>query len=222
MKLVTFKNPALTMIGVVLCLFMLMSSSVSLGANQGTAITPDELVAELKPKLALNDQQVKDLTAALAVLSKKLDGLIAKQEAAGEKDDPNEFISGIKQAQSDYQEQLKKILTSAQLGSYNTLREQVIMDAMKNLAEIRLLDIQPQVKFSDDQLNKLVPVVAESMRGFMKIAWEYAGKRLRLGEKIRVARDLKKIQSDAQKQVQQILTPDQLKTWEAIKKQQQS
>ncbi|HEY5140634.1 MAG TPA: hypothetical protein VIJ25_15165, partial [Methylococcales bacterium] len=198
MKLVTLKNPALAMIGVVLGLFMLLSSSVSLGANEGTAITPDEIVAELKPKLGLNDQQIKDLTASLTELSKKLDGLIAKQAAATEGGDPNEFISGIKQAQADYQKELKKILTSAQLQSYNALREQVIMDAMKNLAEIRLLDIQPQVKFSDDQMNKLVPVVAESMRSFMKIAWEYAGKRLRLGEKIRVARDLKKIQSDAQ------------------------
>jgi len=66
-----------------------------------------------------------------------------------------------------------------------------------------------------------VPVMGESMRGFMKIAWEHAGKRLRLGQKIRVGRDLKRIQSKAQKQVQQILTGDQYTKWEELKKQQQ-
>lgn len=74
------------------------------------------------------------------------------------------------------------------------------MDMMKDLAEIKLLDIQPKIGFSDDQLEKLVPVMAESMRGFIKIAWENAGKHLRFRQKIKIAKKLKHIQSDAQKQ----------------------
>jgi len=221
MKFLTFKKPALTMISIVLFLLMLLISSASFSANEGPDIAPDELVAELKTKLKLDEQQTKDLTAALQELAKKLDGLITKREAAGEEDDPHEFINGVKQAQADYQEKLKKILTSSQLDSYNALREKAIMDMMKDLAEIKLLDIQPKVGFSDDQLQKLVPVIAESMRGLIKIAWAHAGKRLRLGQKIRVARDLKRIQSKAQKQVQEILTGEQYKKWEEIKKQQQ-
>ncbi len=64
--------------------------------------------------------------------------------------------------------------------------------------------------------------MAESMRGFMKIAWEYAGKHLRLRQKIKVAKSLKKIQSNAQQQVQQILTGEQYQKWEELKKQQQA
>lgn len=95
------------------------------------------------------------------------------------------------------------------------------MDMMKDLAEIKLLDIQLKVGFSDEQLEKLVPVLATSMRGFMKIAWENAGKHLRLRHKIKIAKKLKHIQSDAQKQVQQILTGEQYQKWEELKKQQQ-
>ena len=184
--------------------------------------SPDDIVAELKPKLDLNDQQVKDLTAALGELGKTLHALIEKQDAAKEEEgDPNEFIKGVKQAQSDYQKKLKGILDDKQLQTYNELREKAIMDMMKDLAEIKLLDIQPHVGFSDEQLQKLIPVMAESMRSFMKIAWEHAGKHLRLGQKIRVARDLKRIQNKSQKQVQQILTGDQYQKWEEVKEQQQ-
>ena len=221
MKYLSVIKPSSTILGVVLFLLAMLSSPVSFGAGAMEDFAPDEIVAELKTKLNLNDQQVKDLTAALSELGKNLNTLITKHEAAKEEDDPNEFINSVKQAQADYQKKLKGILTDKQLESYNALREAAIMDMMKDLAEIKLLDIQPHVNFSDEQLEKLVPVVAESMRGFIKIAWENAGKHLRLRKKIKVAKSLKKIQSNAQKQVQQILTGEQYQKWEDFKKQQQ-
>ena len=222
MKLLAIKKPTMTMTAIVLFLFLLLSSSVTFSANEGPDITPDEIVAELKAKLKLNDQQAKDIAGALNELAKQLDALIAKREAAGEEDDPHEFINGVKDAQKDYQNKLKKILTSSQLESYNALREKVIMDAMKDLAAIKLMDIQDQVGFSDDQLDKLTPVLAESMRGLIKIAWKYAGeRRIRLGQKIRIARQLKEIQHKSEREVKKILTEDQYKQWEEIKKQAQ-
>ena len=60
------------------------------------------------------------------------------------------------------------------------------------------------------------------MRGLIKIAWKYAGeRRIRLGQKIRIARELKEIQHKSEGEVKQILTSDQYKKWEAYKKQQQ-
>lgn len=221
MKCLSCKKPAFSLVGVILFLLFMLSGPASLAAGVMDDFSPDDIVAELKPKLDLNDQQVKDLTAALGELGKTLHALIEKQEAAGEEGDPNEFIKSVKQAQSDYQNKLKGILSDKQLQTYNELREAAIMDMMKDLAEIKLLDIQLKIGFSDQQLEKLVPVMATSMRGFIKIAWEYAGKHLRLGQKIKVAKKLKHIQNDAQKQVQQILTGDQYQKWEALKKQQQ-
>jgi hypothetical protein len=106
--------------------------------------------------------------------------------------------------------------------SYDALREKVIMEALDNLAAIKLMDIQDQIGFSDEQLNKLTPVLGEDMRGFIKIAWKYAGEsRIRVLEKIKIARELKEIQHKSEGKVKQILTPDQYKKWEAYKKQQQ-
>ena len=182
--------------------------------------TPDvsDVVTKLKAKLNLNDQQVKEVSSALTKFATTLETLTDNQKSAHEDDDPHDFIKAVKEAQENYQEQLKKILTSAQMQSYEALKQKVIMDALDNLAAIKLMDLQDKVGFSDDQLKKLTPVLGESMGGLIKIAWKYAGeRRIRLGQKIRIARELKEIQHKSEGEVKQILTPDQYKKWEDIK-----
>lgn len=222
MKQLSIIKQASSLASVIVFLLAMLISPVSIAADAMADFAPDEIVAELKPRLALNDQQAENLTAVLGELGKTFAALIAKQEAVGEEDDPMEFIKDVKQAQTDYQKKLKGILNDKQLQTYSELRDVTIIDMMKDLAEIKLLDIQPKIGFSDEQLEKLVPVMGESMRGFMKIAWEHTGKRLRLRQKIKVAKSLKKIQSNAQQQVQLILTDEQSKKWEELKKQQQA
>jgi hypothetical protein len=220
MKNLIFIKSISTIFGTLLFLLSILVSPVSFAAGAIDDFSPDDIVAELKPKLELNDQQVKDLTAALGELGKTLHALIEKEEANKE-EHSDDFIKGVKQAQDDYQKKLKGILNDKQQQTYNELREAAIMDMMKDLAEIKLLDIQPKIGFSDEQLQKLVPVLAENMRGLIKVAWENAGKHLRFRQKIKLAKKLKHMQSDAQKQVQQILTGEQYQKWEELKKQQQ-
>ena len=117
--------------GSLILLAMLFVSPVyAAGAMDDFA--PGEIVAELKPELDLNDKQVKDMTAALGELGKTLHALIEKEEANKE-EDPNEFIQGVKKAQTDYQGKVKGILTDKQLEDYNAIREAAIMDMMKDL-----------------------------------------------------------------------------------------
>ena len=222
MKLLSTKNAAVILISLVLLLVFGLGSTVSFAAKKDAEVSVGDVVTTLKTKLNLNDQQVKELTTALTDLSNRLNTLVNKQEGAEEDNDPHEFIKGVKEAQADYQKKLKTILTDSQMKSYDALKEQVIMDALDNLAAIKLMDVQDQIGFSDEQLNKLTPVLGEDMRGLIKVAWKYAGKsRIRLLEKIKIARELKEIQHKSERKVKQILTPDQYKKWETYKKQQQ-
>ena len=222
MKVFSTNKPSVIVISLVLLLIFNLSDSVSFAAKKGVEVSVGDVVTALKTKLNLNDQQVKEVTAALTDLSNRLNTLVNNQEGAEEDNDPHEFINGVKEAQSDYQKKLKAILTDSQMQSYAALKEQVIMDALDNLAAIKLMDIQDQIGFSDEQLKKLTPVLGESMRGLIKIAWKYAGeRRIRLGEKIRIARELKEIQHKSEREVKQILTSDQYEKWETYKKQQQ-
>ena len=222
MKVFTKNREAVTLFSLVLLVVFSLSSSVSFASKKDADISVGDVVTTLKAKLNLNDQQVTEVSAALTDLTDRLNTLVNNQEGAEEDSDPHEFINGVKEAQSDYQKRLKAILTDSQMQSYAALKEQVIMDALDNLAAIKLMDIQDQIGFSDEQLKKLTPVLGESMRGLIKIAWKYAGeRRIRLGEKIRIARELKEIQHKSEREVKQILTPDQYKKWETYKKQQQ-
>jgi hypothetical protein len=220
MKVLNFNRPAVRLI--TLMMFLFLGSSVSLAANKDADISVGDVVTKLKTKLDLNAQQEKDVTAALTEFSSTLNTLVNNQEGAEEEGDPHEFIDGVKKAQADYQDKLKKTLTSSQMQSYDALREQVIMDALDDVAAIKLMDIQDQIGFSDDQLKKLTPVLGESMRGLIKIAWKYADEsHIRIGQKIRIARELKEIQHKSEREVKQILTSDQYSKWEAYKKEQQ-
>jgi hypothetical protein len=206
MKVFSTNKPSVIVISLVLLLIFNLSASVCFAAKKSADISVGDVVTKLKTKLNLNDQQVKELTTALTDLSNRLNTLVNKQEGAEEDNDPHEFINGVKEAQADYQKKLKTILTDSQMKSYDALKEQVIMDALDNLAAIKLMDVQDQI----------------DMRGLIKIAWKYAGEsRIRLLEKIRIARELKEIQHKSEGKVKQILTPDQYKKWETYKKQQQ-
>jgi hypothetical protein len=118
----------------------MLISPVSFAEGAMDDFSPDEIVAELKPKLDLDAQQVRKLAAALGEPGKSLHALIEKQDAAREEDDPNEFINGVEQAQADHQKKLEGILNDKELQTYNELGEEAIMDMMKELAEIKLLD----------------------------------------------------------------------------------
>jgi len=219
MQFISVKPVLSSLFGAVLLAFTLLTGPVAVAAAADNAANIDEVVAEIKTKLSLSDQQTSELKSALTDFTNQLQALVTKREQAADDEPPDEFIDGVKHAQAEYQGKLKTILSSSQLQSYNELREKVIMEAMTDLAQIRLYDLQPKVHFSDQQLTQLTPVLADSMRGFIKIAWQYAGKRLRLMQKLRVARDLKEIQSKAEQQVQKILTPEQYKTWQQVKQQ---
>jgi hypothetical protein len=49
---------------------------------------------------------------------------------------PANLLQGVKQAQANDQKKLKAIITDKQLASFNALRESIIMDMMKDLAEL--------------------------------------------------------------------------------------
>ena len=222
MKVFTTNREAVTLFSLTLLVVFSLSSSVSFASKKDGDISVGDVVTTLKAKLNLNDQQVTEVSAALTDLTDRLNTLVNNQEGAEEDSDPHEFINGVKEAQTDYQKKLKAILTDSQMQSYAALKEQVIMDALDNLAAIKLMDIQDQIGFSDEQLKNLTPILGESMRGLIKIAWKYAGeRRIRLGEKIRIARELKEIQHKSEREVKQILTSDQYEKWETYKKQQQ-
>ena len=55
------------------------------------------------------------------------------------------------------------------------------------------------------------------MRGVLGVLFEYGDKTMNTRTKLKIAKKLKKIKGDTEKQVSEILSPEQLASWQAMK-----
>jgi len=177
----------------------------------------DDTLAMLSKELKLSDEQTSKLGPAIQKFADTVDGLKADQEK--EDAEPNELIQGVKKAEEELNGELKEIFTPDQFTQFNAMKEKAIKGMFNDLAEIQLIDLQPKVGFSDDQLTQLVPILGDGLYQVVTIAWENAGKHLRIGQKIKLAKKLKHIQKESRDAVSKVLTPEQLQTWDKMKEQ---
>ena len=196
-------------------LFTALLLLVGLGPVNAQELDFALVVSKLSEKLELEEAQSKKLGSSIEAYMKQLDALFAEQE--GKDADPSLLIEGVKDAQASFESSLASFMTKDQFNQYQDLKEQAIKTMLGDLAAIQLMEAQSKTTITDDQITVLAPVLGETFYGIMQIAWENAGKKLRAGQKIGVARKLKSIQGDLQKGLEQVLTPEQHQAWEAHK-----
>jgi hypothetical protein len=210
MKLV--RNILTRLPSMAIALFLL--STVFASAHAGEADFA-EAVGELSAKLELDEGQSQKLAKSIEAYMTKLDALFAEQE--GEDADPAKLINGVRDAQAGYEKELASFMSKEQFENYLKLKEQAIKGMLSDLAEIQLLEAQSKTSITDEQIVELAPVMGNAFYGILNIAFENAGKNLRPGQKIGVAKKLKSIQSKTQQELQRVLTAEQLQAWEAHK-----
>ena len=198
----------------VLCFIgiIMIGIGVSITTDSIASTDSDDIVELLAHELKLDDQQKQNLNTEMERYANQLNQLIEDQEA--EDADPDALIKGVKQAQDGHNQELEKIFTKEQVQQYNALKEKVIKGMFNDLAEIKLMDIQPKTSISDEQVTELVPILGNSMYSIIKIAWENAGKTLRAPQKIKLAKEMKRIQADTRAGIEKLLTPEQLNAWD--------
>jgi len=179
----------------------------------------NDVAAFVAQELKLDEQQTKQMSAAMDKFGAQLEKLFAEQE--GKDADPEKLIAGVKQAQDAHNKELQNILSKDQYKAYEALKEKAIKGIFTDLAEIQLMEIQPKTSLSNEQVTKLAPVLADSKYRLIKIAWENAGKNLRPRQKMQVGNQLKSVQRDARAGVEKVLTPEQLQAWDKYMAEQQ-
>lgn len=203
-----------------LFLFMFFSGTIFITAldTWGSEDSSDTM-AMLSKELKLSPEQTKQMGAEIDKFATTVDQLKTDQEKEGA--EPDALIKGAKKAQEEYVKAIKKILTPEQYSQYNILKEKTLKGMFRDLAEIQLMDIQSKIGITDDQVTKMVPIMGDSLYQVVTLAWEHAGKRLRLPQKVRLAKKLKHIQKEARDATSKVLTPEQLQAWDKYKEQQQ-
>ena len=176
----------------------------------------EDIVSELQEELQLNDDQAEQLSAALVNYSQELNTELAKHEDA-EEPDTKAMIGDIKKAQDNYRYELADILTDEQYDAYLNYVDKVMKEMFGDIAEIKLMDLQPVLDLSDKQITQLNPVLGEGMLGIVKVVFEYGDKKMNKRTQIKMGKKLKKIQSNTDAGVKEILTPEQYEKYQEYK-----
>ena len=181
----------------------------------------EEVMANLQESLDLSDKQVTQVQNLLVQYRAKLDGVLLKYEDE-EEPDVGKMIGEIRDVRDGYRKDLQGILSKDQYNKYIGLIDSVLQGMFNDLAEIRLMDVQPQIDLTDGQLESLVPIVGKSLLSTVRLLFENAGTRLSVPKKISIAKNLKKIEKEKRAGMENILTPDQLAAYDKYKEEQKA
>jgi len=190
------------------------------GPHAGSAFAQDddtaEILAEVQKKLELSDEQTQQVGAAMGKYAKELEATLAKHENA-EEPDGAAMIGDVKKVRDEYRKELQKILSKEQYEGYLAMVEAILLEMMSDVAEIRLMDIQPKCTLTDEQVAQLAPIMGKGMFDMVRLLFENADKKLTAPKKIKLGKAVKSIQSDMDKQINAVLTEEQQKAYAAYK-----
>lgn len=181
----------------------------------------DDIMEELKVPLELTEEQEPQVAELLGKYATDLNAMMAKNEES-EDTDPKVLIGDFKSVQDSYQTGLKKVLSKDQYKKYEELVKGIMLEMFTDIAEIKLIDLQEPLNMTDEQLEKLSPVMGESLMGVVKVVIEYGDKKMNKRTKIKIGKSLKKIKSKTDTETAKILTPEQIEIWNRIKEENKS
>jgi Spy/CpxP family protein refolding chaperone len=197
-----------------------MAIAAVAGGLAGPAVAqdgdPEEILAELQTQLKLSDEQTQQVGAAMGKMSKELESTLAKHENA-EEPDAAAMIGDVKKVRDDYRKELQKILSKEQYEGYLAMVDAVMTEMMTDVAEIRLMDIQPKCTLTDEQVEQLAPIMGKGMLDMVRLLFENADKKLTMPKKVKLGKAVKSIQSDMDKQINAVLTEEQQKKYAEYK-----
>jgi len=196
-------------------LFLFMTASQAFGQEMETA------VVNLTETLNLTEKQVAQVQTLMVQYRAKLDGVLLKHEGE-EEPDVAEMIGEVRDVRDSYRKDLKEILSKEQYEGYLAAIDSVLTDMFNDLAEIRLMDVQTEVGLSDDQLVSLIPIVSKGLKSTVQLLFENAGGRLSVPKKIKLSKNVKKIEKERRAGMETVLTPDQMVLYDAFKEEQKA
>lgn len=194
---------------------MFTASMVTVLPAQGDGMDVEGIVEELTAELELSDEQAGQVTEALQGLGMAITEATATAE--DEEPDTQAMMGAVKAARADFRQQMEGILSEEQYAAYEALVDEVFQEIFESIAELKITDLRAPLELSDEQADALKPVMGTAMRGLVAVIVDYSDKRMGVRNKLAMANKLKKIQADMNAGMGEILTPEQIEKYNAMK-----
>jgi hypothetical protein len=199
----------------ILAAFVLVPPT-AFGQEEGKLPEDAQIVLEeMTEALELSEEQVEQVGKLMGKFMQDLH--VATETPEGEEGDRQAMLSGVKKARAEYNTGLQGVLSEEQFVIYEEMVDQTFQDIFEGLAGIKIIDLQPVLELTDEQAEALEPVMGTAMRQMVAVLVEYGDQRLTKPKKIQVGKKLKKINSNMQAGMQEVLTEEQWAKYEAMK-----
>lgn len=199
-----------------LVLSMFVAVIVSAQAQEGVS---EETLANMTEMLDLSDVQQGQMSEVMNKYRGSIDWILAKYEGE-EEPDVKAMIEEIRGERDAYRKELQGILSANQYDIYMAKVDQILTDMFRDLAEIRLWDIQPAVALTDKQVLDLTPILANSIKQTVQLLFDNVKAKMSLPTKIKIKNNLKKIEKEKRAGMERIMTPAQLGAYDQYKEEQ--
>ena len=180
-----------------------------------------ETMANMTALLDLSDVQQGQMSELMVKYRGSIDWILAKYEGE-EEPDVGAMIGEIRGERDGYRKELEGILSANQYDTYMAKINGILTDMFRDLAEIRLWDIQAAIALTDKQVIDLTPILGKSMKQTVQLLFENAGQKLSLPKKVKIKNAMKKIEKEKKAGMENILTPAQLGAYDQYKEEQKA
>jgi len=175
----------------------------------------DDVLADLTEALELTDEQVPQVEVLLEKFAADMDAAAALAEV--EEPDNQAIIGAVKKARDDFKSGMKGVLDKEQFETLETTIDAVFQEMFEDIAEIRLIDLEPVLDLMPEQIEALKPVMGTGLRQIIAVVFEYGDKRLSMPRKVKMGKKVKRIQADMNAGMAEILSEEQLAKYTALK-----
>jgi hypothetical protein len=179
----------------------------------------EETMANMTALLDLSDVQQGQMGELMNKYRGSIDWILAKYEGE-EEPDVKAMIEEIRGERDAYREELQGILSANQYEIYLSKMDQILSDMFRDLAEIRLWDVQPAIALTDKQVVDLTPILAKSMKQTIQLLFDNVKAKMSLPTKVKIKNNMKKIEKEKKAGMENILTPAQMSAYDQYKEEQ--
>ena len=183
--------------------------------------TSEETMANMTALLDLSDVQQGQMREVMNKYRGSIDWILTKYEGE-EEPDVKAMIEEIRGERDAYRKELQGILSANQYDTYMAKIDQILSDMFRDLAEIRLWDVQPVIALTDRQVLDLTPILAKSIKETVQLLFDNVSEKMSLPTKIKIKNGLKKIEKEKKAGMEKILTPAQMSAYDQYKEEQKA
>lgn len=181
----------------------------------------EETMVNMTAMLDLSDVQQGQMSEVMTKYRGSIDWILAKYEGE-EEPDVAKMIEEIRTERDAYRQELQGILSSNQYDIYMGKIDQILTDMFRDLAEMRLWDVQPVVALTDKQVEDLIPIIGNSMKTTVQLLFDNVKAKMNLPTKVKIKKNMKKIEKEKREGMEKILTPVQLDAYNQYKEEQKA